>query len=77
MALHRTDEVAARQDRLLELIRLFNRLAAEQDIPLVSHSEAPIRCVGAGTPDIAYALVGRLKAAGFFVDTATFPAVAA
>ena len=75
--LHLSEEVVARQTRLTELIRLFNRLAAENGLPVISPSEAPIRCVGAGRPEIAYNLTGRLRDAGFFVDTATFPAVAA
>jgi 7-keto-8-aminopelargonate synthetase-like enzyme len=75
--LHLSEEVAARQARLTEVIRLFNRLAAENGLPVVSPSEAPIRCVGAGRPEVAYNLIGRLRDAGFFVDTATFPAVAA
>jgi 7-keto-8-aminopelargonate synthetase-like enzyme len=75
--LHLSEEVVARQVRLTELIRLFNRLATENGLPVVSPSEAPIRCVGAGRPEVAYNLTGRLRDAGFFVDTATFPAVAA
>ncbi|MFB9449531.1 aminotransferase class I/II-fold pyridoxal phosphate-dependent enzyme [Dactylosporangium vinaceum] len=73
--LHRTPEVAARQDVLLERIRLFNRLAAEHGLPVVSRSEAPIRCIGAGGPRVAYNLTARLRAAGYFTDVATAPAV--
>jgi 7-keto-8-aminopelargonate synthetase-like enzyme len=76
-ALHLSEEVVTRQERLMEVIRLFNRLAAANGLPVVSPSEAPIRCVGAGRPEVAYNLTGRLRDAGFFVDTATFPAVAA
>jgi len=75
--LHLSEEVVTRQARLIEVIRLFNRLATENGLPVVSPSEAPIRCVGAGRPEVAYNLTGRLRDAGFFVDTATFPAVAA
>jgi 7-keto-8-aminopelargonate synthetase-like enzyme len=75
--LHLSEEVATRQARLMESIRLFNRLATENGLPVVSPSDAPIRCVGAGRPEVAYNLTGRLRDAGFFVDTATFPAVAA
>jgi hypothetical protein len=75
--LHLSEEVATRQARLTESIRLFNRLATENGLPVVSPSEAPIRCVGAGRPEVAYNLTARLRDAGFFVDTATSPAVAA
>ena len=75
--LHMSDEVVRRQKKLLGLIRLFNRLATEEGLPLVSHSEAPIRCIGAGIPRVAYNLGGKLRADGHFVDIATFPAVPA
>ncbi|WIN00578.1 hypothetical protein ACTOB_004292 [Actinoplanes oblitus] len=75
--LHRTPEVAERQERLLHLIRLFNRLATDSGLPVVSHSEAPIRCVAAGSPAVAYNLAARLHAAGYFTDVATLPAVPA
>lgn len=77
LALHRTPEVAGRQQHLLDLIQQFNRLAVQAELPLLALSDAPIRCIGAGTPEIAYNLVNRLRKAGVFADTATFPAVAA
>jgi 7-keto-8-aminopelargonate synthetase-like enzyme len=73
--LHRTPEVAARQQLLRSRIDLFNRLAGEARLPLVSDSVAPIRYVGAGVASVAYRLVSRLREAGFFVNPATFPAV--
>jgi 7-keto-8-aminopelargonate synthetase-like enzyme len=76
-ALHRSPEITARQDLLRSRIRLFNWLAAEARLPLVSESEAPIRYVGAGVASVAYRLTQRMREAGFFVNTATFPAVPA
>jgi len=75
--LHRTAELRCRQQTLLDRIRLFNTLALAEGLPLVSTSEAPIRCIGAGVPAIAYDLTGRLRDAGHFVNTAVFPAVPA
>jgi 7-keto-8-aminopelargonate synthetase-like enzyme len=75
--LHRLPELAERQELLASRIRLFNRLAAEARLPLVSESEAPIRYVGAGVASVAYRLTHRLREVGFFVNTATFPAVPA
>lgn len=75
--LHRTPEIAERQSLLRDRIRLFNRLADEARLPLVSPSEAPIRYVGAGVASVAYRLTARLREAGYFVNTATFPAVPA
>lgn len=75
--LHLTDAVAPRRARLDHLIALFNRLAAERELPVVSPSATPIRCVGVGGPDLAYRVAELLRDAGFFVDVATFPAVPA
>jgi 7-keto-8-aminopelargonate synthetase-like enzyme len=75
--LHRTPEIVARQQLLVERIRLFNRLAGEARLPLVSESEAPIRYVGAGVASVAFRLTERLRDAGYFVNTAAFPAVPA
>ena len=75
--LHRTAEVADRQRLLRSRIRLFNRLAAEAGLPVVSESEAPIRCVGAGVTAVAYRLTERLRGAGYYVNSAVFPAVPA
>ncbi|HLM05549.1 MAG TPA: hypothetical protein VK402_10225 [Blastococcus sp.] len=74
---HRSAELPPRQDLLLSRIRLFNRLAAEAGLPAVAGSEAPIRFVGAGVTSVAYRLTERLRGAGFFVNTAAFPAVPA
>ncbi|WP_433064791.1 aminotransferase class I/II-fold pyridoxal phosphate-dependent enzyme [Dactylosporangium sp. CS-033363] len=73
--LHRTPEIATLQSRLSYLIRLFNHRAAERGLPVVSRSEAPIRCVGAGSPQVAYNLTAQLREAGYFTDVATAPAV--
>ena len=75
--LHRSPEIAARQELLRSRIDLFNTLATEAHLPLVSESAAPIRYVGAGVASVAYRLTERLREAGFFVNTATFPAVPA
>jgi 7-keto-8-aminopelargonate synthetase-like enzyme len=75
--LHLSDAVAPRRAHLMRLIDLFNGLATERGLPLVSPSRAPIRCLGVGTPAMAYRVTGLLREAGFFIDTATFPAVPA
>ena len=75
--LHRSAELPARQALLTSRIRLFNRLAAEAELPVVAESEAPIRFVGAGVSSVAYALTARMREAGYFVNTAAFPAVPA
>ena len=75
--LHRSPDVAARQALLGSRIRQFNRLAAAAGLPVVSESEAPIRCVGAGVSSVAYRLTERLRWDGLYINTAVFPAVPA
>lgn len=75
--LHLTDAVAPQRARLNHLIELFNRLAADRDLPVVSPSATPIRCVGVGRPPITYRVAELLRDAGFFVDIASAPAVPA
>jgi 7-keto-8-aminopelargonate synthetase-like enzyme len=75
--LHLSPEIAGRQELLMQRIRLFNRLAAQERLPLVSESEAPIRYVGAGVASVAYRLAQRMRDAGFYVNSTTFPAVPA
>jgi 7-keto-8-aminopelargonate synthetase-like enzyme len=75
--LHLSPELPGRQELLRSRIRLFNRLTTEADLPVVAESEAPIRFVGAGVSSVAYRLTARMREAGFFVNTATFPAVPA
>jgi 7-keto-8-aminopelargonate synthetase-like enzyme len=75
--LHRTGEIAQRQELLLARIRRFNELAAAAGLPVVSESEGPIRYVGAGVASVAYRLTELMRESGFFVNTATFPAVPA
>src|SRR5689334_19936023 len=62
--LHLSPEVAGRQQVLRDRIRLFNQLAEDAGLPMTSPSEAPIRCIGAGVPRVAYRLVERLRSAG-------------
>ncbi len=75
--LHLSGGADPRRDHLQRLITLFNNRAGERGLPLVSPSQAPIRCVAAGLPRVAYNVVGRLHEAGWFVDTALYPAVPA
>jgi 7-keto-8-aminopelargonate synthetase-like enzyme len=75
--LHLSPELPDRQELLRSRIRLFNRLTAEAGLPVVAESEAPIRFVGAGVSSVAYRLTARMRDAGFFVNTASFPAVPA
>jgi 7-keto-8-aminopelargonate synthetase-like enzyme len=74
--LHLSPELAERQTRVMSLIRLFNAEAAAHRLPLLNQSETPIRYVTTGNTVEGVCLVGRrLQEAGYFVNTASFPAV--
>jgi 7-keto-8-aminopelargonate synthetase-like enzyme len=75
--LHLTDAVAPYRARLNHVIELFNSLAAAHDLPVVSPSATPIRCVGVGKTPNTYRVAELLQKAGFFVDIAAAPAVPA
>ncbi|MEV6417125.1 aminotransferase class I/II-fold pyridoxal phosphate-dependent enzyme [Kribbella sp. NPDC051718] len=74
--LHLSDELAERQAAVIERIRLFNREAAAYGVPLLHESETPIRYVPAGRDIHSVGGLGRrLQEAGYFVNTASYPAV--
>ncbi|WP_405063600.1 aminotransferase class I/II-fold pyridoxal phosphate-dependent enzyme [Kribbella sp. NBC_01505] len=74
--LHLSAEHSAVQARVLSLIRLFNAEAAAHRLPVVNQAETPIRYVTTGNTVEGVCLVGRrLQEAGFFVNTASYPAV--
>jgi 7-keto-8-aminopelargonate synthetase-like enzyme len=73
--IHLSGELAERQGKLMDRIRLFNRLAEERHIPLGSTAPTPIRFVRVGEDEATYALVAALMADGFYANTAVFPAV--
>jgi 7-keto-8-aminopelargonate synthetase-like enzyme len=72
---HLSDEIHARQRRLMERITLFNELAAARGLPLGSTAATPIRFVETGGTDATYGAAAVLMRDGFYVNTAAFPAV--
>lgn len=73
--LHLSDEMPEIQKELRERIELCNRLLIDEELPLVSHSAVPIRYLSVGPPAMAYNVVCRLIAEGFFTNAGIFPAV--
>ena len=57
------------------MIELFNRLAAERGIELASVTPTPIRFVNCGDEQTTYRMVAALVKAGYYTNTAVFPAV--
>jgi 7-keto-8-aminopelargonate synthetase-like enzyme len=73
--LHLSDELAERQARLRERIRLFNALAGARGLPLGSPAPTPIRFVRLGDQDATYRIAAALMKDGFYTNTALYPAV--
>jgi 7-keto-8-aminopelargonate synthetase-like enzyme len=73
--IHLSDELAERQARLGERIRLFNALAVERGVPLGSPAATPIRFVSVGERDATFELAAALMGDGFYANTAVYPAV--
>jgi 7-keto-8-aminopelargonate synthetase-like enzyme len=72
---HLTPEIAERQARLRERIRLFNDLGAASGLPIASRDETPIRFVTTGDNDHTYRIAAGLMGDGYYTNTAVFPAV--
>jgi 7-keto-8-aminopelargonate synthetase-like enzyme len=75
--IHLSAEMDERQAKLLERIRLFNRLAEARGVLLGSKAETPIRFVAVGDNPTTYRMAGDLMKQGFYANTAVFPAVPA
>jgi len=73
--IHLSDEIRERQDRLMKRIHLFNELAVTRHLPLGSMAATPIRFVEIGDTEATYRMVADLMTAGFYANTAAFPAV--
>jgi 7-keto-8-aminopelargonate synthetase-like enzyme len=74
--LHLSAEIVERQQQVVDRIRLFNREAAAYRLPLLHSTETPIRYLTAGGDIESVGGLGRrLQEDGYFVNTASYPAV--
>ncbi|MFN3431386.1 MAG: hypothetical protein ACK46X_15710, partial [Candidatus Sericytochromatia bacterium] len=73
--LHARGELAPLQAALKERLKLCNALCAQYGLPLYSPAEVPIRFIGAGLASAVFKLLPRLMEAGFYTNSAIFPAV--
>jgi 7-keto-8-aminopelargonate synthetase-like enzyme len=70
-----SSELPALQRDLLERIELFDALSAAERLAVKPCPPSPIRFVEVGREESAVALCAALRAAGYFVNVAVFPAV--
>jgi 7-keto-8-aminopelargonate synthetase-like enzyme len=70
-----SDELPQLQRAVLERIELFDSVAAREGLAVKPCPPSPIRFVEVGREDTAMELCCALRAAGYFVNVAVFPAV--
>ncbi|MEM9985011.1 MAG: aminotransferase class I/II-fold pyridoxal phosphate-dependent enzyme [Bacteroidota bacterium] len=73
--IHLSDELPRKQESLLRKIRLFNRMAEMEGLPLVSDNESPIRFISVGKPEVGYNMVQRIMSSGYYLNLAAYPSV--
>ena len=73
--LHLSDEITNLQTKLLELIRYTNNRLDELDLPQFQKTDSPLFFIPVGLPKICYDIISKMKEKGFFLNTASFPAV--
>lgn len=70
-----SDELPKLQQEVLERIELFDSIAAREGLPVNPAPPTPIRLVEVGDEALAVEACCALRAAGYFVNVAVFPAV--
>lgn len=73
--LHQSDLFKQYQAELADLTAHMNQRLREAGLPQFETSDSPLFFVPVGLPRIVYTFIDRLKADGFFINPATFPAV--
>lgn len=73
--LHLSDKFKERQIMLGDLIRFTNNLLDEFGLPQFQKTDSPLFFIPVGLPKVCYDIVMRMKEKGFFLNTASFPAV--
>lgn len=73
--LHLTDEINQYQNELRSLTSYMDTLLLEKNLPNLSAPNSPIYYIGSGLNKVTHNFVNRILNEGFYVNTATFPAV--
>ena len=74
--IHLSDEIYKYQDELITLTSHMDKRLAEKNLPNISAPKSPIYYIGCGLNKVTHNLVHRILEEGFYVNSATFPAVA-
>lgn len=73
--LHLSDEIYPYQEAVAQRTRFVNRRMKELSLPLLVENEAPIFFVRMGLPRVAFQVVQRLMAEGYFINASVYPTV--
>ncbi len=73
--LHLSDDILSIQDKLKDLIRFTNNKLNELNLPQFQKTDSPLFFIPVGLPKICYDIISKMKEKGFFLNTASFPAV--
>ncbi len=73
--LHQSSEILGLQENFSNKINYVNNKLKENGIPQFAECHTPIFFIPAGLPKITYDIIASMKAKGFFLNSAAFPAV--
>ncbi|MDC3388312.1 aminotransferase class I/II-fold pyridoxal phosphate-dependent enzyme [Flavobacteriaceae bacterium] len=73
--LHLSEEIKEIQGKLADLISYTNNKLDELNFPQFQKTESPLFFIPVGLPKVCYDIISRMKEKGFFLNTASFPAV--
>ena len=73
--LHLSDAILSIQDKLKEIIHFTNNKLDELNLPQFQKTDSPVFFIPVGLPKTCYDIISKMKEKGFFLNTASFPAV--
>ena len=73
--LHADGELTEKQEGLRNLVAYTNRRLAELSLPQYCETDSPLFFIPAGLTRISQQVIQRMKASGFYLNAAAFPAV--
>lgn len=73
--IHLSNEIYHYQEELYDLTSYMDKLLLEKNLPNISAPNSPIYFIGGGLNKVTHNFVNRILDEGFYVNTATFPAV--
>jgi 7-keto-8-aminopelargonate synthetase-like enzyme len=73
--IHLTDEIYDLQNSLKDKMSYFLMTAKGLNLPVISEELTPIFFIGLGSPESGYEMALKMKASGFLLNMAVFPAV--